>query len=470
MTETSPRLELPYLMPSQAQKHVTVNESLQRLDALVQLTLTTIEAVTPPLSPANGEMHAVGANPTGAWDGQSGLVALWDGTGWQFILPAKGWIAYDIVSQDIVKFEENGWQKLVPQMENLEGIGVGTSYDANNRLSVTSPATLLSHQGSDHQLKINKAAAGNTASLLLQSDWVGHAEIGLAGDTSLSFKISAEGSNWIDVMRMNPSAGSITWAPAGDTRATLSDNTFKLDVPITGSAVQSDPLDTTPGRIMAVGSFGLGAFESAAIGVNDGNAVLPTGFFAGTGEESTNFPAGGAVDFPILSLNAGTNSDSWSSVRVFFQSNATPVLRTSGDNGATWSDDVTLYGSANLLAPVSQSNGTPSGGVIERGTGVEGDYVRFADGTQICTLSRNTTVTTFPNGALHIDSTGFGSWSFAKPFAQIPTVSVQVEGVQIWGAATSVSATDVSAVSVLSTVAEVGLVATVRLMAMGRWV
>ena len=36
MTEISPRIGLGYVMPSQAQKHVTVNESLRRLDAVVQ--------------------------------------------------------------------------------------------------------------------------------------------------------------------------------------------------------------------------------------------------------------------------------------------------------------------------------------------------------------------------------------------------------------------------------------------------
>ena len=34
--DSSTNLQMPYLMPSQAQKHVTVNESLRRLDGLVQ--------------------------------------------------------------------------------------------------------------------------------------------------------------------------------------------------------------------------------------------------------------------------------------------------------------------------------------------------------------------------------------------------------------------------------------------------
>ena len=48
MPDTSPNLVLPYLMPSQAQKHVTHNEALQLLDAVVQLTVEAFGATTPP--------------------------------------------------------------------------------------------------------------------------------------------------------------------------------------------------------------------------------------------------------------------------------------------------------------------------------------------------------------------------------------------------------------------------------------
>ena len=39
MPATSPRLALPFIQPSQAQKHVTHNEALQLLDAVVQLRI-----------------------------------------------------------------------------------------------------------------------------------------------------------------------------------------------------------------------------------------------------------------------------------------------------------------------------------------------------------------------------------------------------------------------------------------------
>ena len=38
----------------------------------------------------------------------------------------------------------------------------------------------------------------------------------------------------------------------------------------------------------------------------------------------------------------------------------------------------------NVLGTVSQSSGVPTGAIIQRGSGPNGEFVRFADGTQIC--------------------------------------------------------------------------------------
>ena len=62
-------------MPSQAQKHVTHNEALQRLDALTQLVLEEVGATSPPVTPADGELFALGATPVGAWAGQAEKLA-----------------------------------------------------------------------------------------------------------------------------------------------------------------------------------------------------------------------------------------------------------------------------------------------------------------------------------------------------------------------------------------------------------
>ena len=75
MSQNSPRLNLPFIQPSQAQKHVTHNEALRHLDLVVQLSLIATDAVTPPATPAQGDIHALGAAPTGDWAGQGGKLA-----------------------------------------------------------------------------------------------------------------------------------------------------------------------------------------------------------------------------------------------------------------------------------------------------------------------------------------------------------------------------------------------------------
>lgn len=67
--------------------------------------------------------------------------------------------------------------------------------DGTNRLALSSPASLFNHAGNGHQIKVNKAAAGDTASLLFQTSWTGYAEMGLAGSNAFSIKVS-DGSTW----------------------------------------------------------------------------------------------------------------------------------------------------------------------------------------------------------------------------------------------------------------------------------
>lgn len=60
MSDASPILSLPYILPSQAQKHVTHNEALQRLDVLVQPAVLDRDRSAPPVAPAAGARHLVG--------------------------------------------------------------------------------------------------------------------------------------------------------------------------------------------------------------------------------------------------------------------------------------------------------------------------------------------------------------------------------------------------------------------------
>ena len=121
MPET-PNLNLPLLSPAQAQKHVTVNEALARLDALSQMTLASVAATVPPGSPAEGEVHGVGAGASGSWTGQDGRLAVFVNGGWVFVTPGSGWQGWSVPSGTRVQFDGAGW---IEGAGALSGNGAG---------------------------------------------------------------------------------------------------------------------------------------------------------------------------------------------------------------------------------------------------------------------------------------------------------------------------------------------------------
>lgn len=82
----------------------------------------------------------------------------------------------------------------------------------------------------------------------------------------------------------------------------------------------------------------------------------------------------------------------------------------------------THYKRSNILGTVSQSGGVPTGAIIERGSNANGSYVRFADGTQICThaFSQDSTVTTTMGSVFY----GTNSWTFPATFVGQPSCAV----------------------------------------------
>ncbi|MEO5808019.1 DUF2793 domain-containing protein [Devosia sp.] len=225
MDNTS-RLSLPFIMPQQAQKHVTHNEALQTLDALVQPVVKSRTIATPPGSPMLGDAYILPASPTGAWAGHATEIAVWQNAAWSFLDPANGWQAYIEDAQAIVVFQSTAWVALAGNgAAGVPMVGINTGADSTNRLAVAAAATLLSHDGNGHQLKLNKAASTDTASLLYQSNHTGYAEMGLAGDNHWRLKVSPNGSSWVDALKIDNATGGLTVVaaikPATDNSITL---------------------------------------------------------------------------------------------------------------------------------------------------------------------------------------------------------------------------------------------------------
>ncbi|MFQ5625423.1 MAG: DUF2793 domain-containing protein [Methyloligellaceae bacterium] len=90
----SANLILPFIAAAQAQKHVTHNEAIRTLDAIVQLAVLDRDLTVPPGTPAVGARYIVAAGATGAWAGKDSQVAAFQDGAWAFYAPQEGWLGW----------------------------------------------------------------------------------------------------------------------------------------------------------------------------------------------------------------------------------------------------------------------------------------------------------------------------------------------------------------------------------------
>jgi hypothetical protein len=441
--DTSPNLGLPFLMPAQAQKHVTHNEALELLDLLAQLVVQTFATTTPPAAPAEGQVWALGAAPNGVWTGQAHHLALWRNGGWVFVAPRRGWLATGLADGSVRIWSGMDWQRM--QMDNLDGLGIGTVHDATNRLAVAAPATLLSHAGSSHRLVLNKATTPDTASLLFQNAWSGRVEMGLTGTDMLTVRTSPDGTAWQTVLQADTTGLQVTGQ-------------------ISGTAVMQSATDATEGRLpvlrAAGGIFGLAGTSYADLDPNA--AGLRTGAFR-TNAALTDFSGFGHT----LHLSRVVNAQGAQIALRDGTASATPLaaIRHRGGDGV-WAQWNLLIGRRNLLGHVSQSGGVPTGAVIQRGSNANGEFVRFADGTQICTTTNLVMpVAGTSHGALFRSAAV--TWVFPASFALMPAVSGSVSAFGGWLSINTVTAGQATGLR-LAPVSDTDT-PVAQLVAIGRW-
>ncbi len=207
---TSEVLNLPYIMPAQAQKHVTHNEAVRALDVLVQLAVSDKDLTAPPPSPDPGAAFIVPSAAMGEWAGRDGQIAAFQDGAWLFYPPNTGWIAHVADEGQFYRYDGSAWGPMSADLVNpAPRVGVNAVADDVNRLTVSSEASVFSHDGDDHQMTINKAAPGDIASVLFQTSFSGRAEAGLVGDNNFRVKVSADGAAWTDAIVVDKDTGFV---------------------------------------------------------------------------------------------------------------------------------------------------------------------------------------------------------------------------------------------------------------------
>lgn len=105
---TTPHLGLTLIEQSQAQKEVTMNMALMRLDALINTGVADKDLATPPVSPVTGDVYLVADSATGEWAGHEGEIAYFEQI-WRFIVPNAGLMLWVADEGAFYLFDGSGW-------------------------------------------------------------------------------------------------------------------------------------------------------------------------------------------------------------------------------------------------------------------------------------------------------------------------------------------------------------------------
>lgn len=218
MSQTSARFNLPYIMPGQAQKHVTHNEAVRALDALLHISVLSRAVDSPPAAPSEGNSYLISRVPTGVFEGYAQSLAYFIDSAWMIYPPVQGLIVNVEDEAICLIWRGSEWTELgtgdgIVDISTLtfETFGINAAADTFNRLVLNSDASLFNHNGAGHQLKINKAAAADTASLLFQDNFSGRAEMGLVADDNFAVKVSADGTDFKYAITVDGASGEVSF-------------------------------------------------------------------------------------------------------------------------------------------------------------------------------------------------------------------------------------------------------------------
>ena len=305
-----------------------------------------------------------------------------------------------------------------------------------------------------------------------------------SGSWALTLPTAATaGAGWA-VLVLNSGAGTITLTRAGsdliDGAATaalaggtaamvLSTGTGWITLTLGGAAsagralratdVTTSATDTTAGRLLKVGDFGLGNVGAPPLLANIDATDTPSGFYRTTPAGTVGtFPPAGATGF-VSFLRYSTTSVGQS----FLLGGGTGATaghvwqRVYNQNTGLWLPWRRVFDQNTILGTVTQDAGVPTGALIEAGSNANGRWRRFACGLQMCWRAQT--------GSASAATT----WTFPATFVDVPSVAGTVIATVLSAVCLDAAATTTAVTWSARDKTDARRADTANLLAVGRW-
>lgn len=211
--DVTPRLGLPYVVAAQAQKHIPINESLARLDGLVQLAVESRSVSVQPVSPVSGGVWIA------AWPGPpAGTLMRFEAGAWEALTPAEGVLAWVKDENQMVAFDGAAWTPLSATFRST--IAAQTPNLANTRLEVLEQEVTVSGASTTTSIAIPSRAIVLAVST--------RTTVAVTGAASYNCGVSGEASKF---------GGALGVAKNSSNIGVIGPTAFYADTPVSLTAV-----------------------------------------------------------------------------------------------------------------------------------------------------------------------------------------------------------------------------------------
>lgn len=207
-------LSITLVEQAQAQKEVTVNQAITKIDAVLNCGAIDKDIATPPGSPAEGDMYIIASGGTDDWNGHDGELTYFEQI-WRFVSPNEGMRVFVNDENTAYVFDGSAW---IPETAIHHSVIVTASSGSSLTLDIAAGTTQdITLDSSSVALSLSNPAASGKAgqmTIIIRQDGTGGRTITWPGSVLWAGGTAptlSGGASAVDIFQLMTSDGGTSW-------------------------------------------------------------------------------------------------------------------------------------------------------------------------------------------------------------------------------------------------------------------